>query len=277
MAFLNNTKYREIYESAKGGNVKAKEILQALRKMSSQGDLDRMVDDYYKIDTTEPLVEEMPTEIQNEVETEIETQVDPEDVKTYESVDISSILDGEFENLLDENEIEETSFGDYLKNKSRDGLRSRKNSDYFKAFDPEGRASYMTSKIDSYKSKFDNRLKGIDRKHRDMDKGLSMYSTSVNEMLDDGLEMDMSTAGKVYDDIIGNESMMSSMGRSWDEVDTAEVVEALRGLVAQYGKQNVIAALNTLKNDNNNYRDYQNNQIDSEISRYTKSVESLLK
>ena len=282
MAFLNNVKYKEIRESAKGGNIKAQEILQALRKMSPQADLDRMVDEYYKVDTEEPLVENTSSDAENavlpeEVQPEMENQVEEQDVQTYETVDISSILDNEFVDLLDENEIEDMSFGDYLKNKSRDSLRGRKNADYFKAYDPEGRQAYMESKIGAYKSKFDNRLKGIERKHRDMDNALAKYSEDANYALDDNVELDMSTAGKVYDDIVGNEAMMSSMGRSWDEEDTGNVIEALRGLIAQYGKQNVIAALNTLRNDNNNYRDYQNNQIDSEISRYTKSVESLLK
>lgn len=282
MAFLNNVKYKEIRESAKGGNIKAQEILQALRKMSPQADLDRMVDDYYKVDVEEPLVENTSSDAENAVveealQPDLETKVEPEDVQTYETVDISSVLDNEFTDLLDENEIEEMSFGDYLKNKSRDGLRGRKNADYFKAYDPEGRKTYMESKIGAYKEKFNNRLKGIDRKHRDMDNALAKYADDVNYALDDNIELDMETAGKVYNDIVGNEAMMSSMGRSWDEADTNEVVESLRGLIAQYGKQNVIAALNTLRNDNNNYRDYQNNQIDSEITRYTKSIENLLK
>jgi hypothetical protein len=55
------------------------------------------------------------------------------------------------------------------------------------------------------------------------------------------------------------------------------MMEKLKGLIANYGKQNVMAALNTLNSDNNNYRDFLNNQIDTEISRYSKSLEGLLK
>ena len=51
MAFIQNSKFREISEAAKNGNEKALMIIQALRKKSSQGDLDALVNDYYAIPT----------------------------------------------------------------------------------------------------------------------------------------------------------------------------------------------------------------------------------
>jgi hypothetical protein len=96
-------------------------------------------------------------------------------------------------------------------------------------------------------------------------------------MLDDGVEMDMDKVASAYNDFTTDAEAMGSFGRHWDENDNALIVAKLQGLVAQYGKQNVAAALNTISSDNDNYRDFLNNQIDSEVSRYTKSIENILK
>ena len=47
-------------------------------------------------------------------------------------------------------------------------------------------------------------------------------------------------------------------------------------LVIKYGKKNVVAALNTLKSDNDNYRNHRNGEINGEISRYKSSLAKLL-
>lgn len=278
MAFIPNSKFKEISEAAKSGNEKALMVIQALRKKTSQGDLDALVNNYYAIPTISQ--EEVETPKMDEFEApEIEIeQVNENDIALdVQEVDLSKILDGELEGLLDENEIQELHFGDYLKNKSRDALRSKKGPEYFKAYDANGRSSYMENKINGYKSKFDGRLKDIERRHSDMNKAVSLYSQNVGAMLDDDKELDLTVAAKAYDDLTNDEVAMGSMGRHWDENDNNVMMEKLKGLIANYGKQNVMAALNTLNYDNDNYRNYLNNQIDTEISRYSKSVESLLK
>lgn len=278
MAFLQNQKYKEIYEAAKGGNEKAKMILQALRKNQPQADLDRLTDDYYNIQTNTQVEPENAILEENQPENVI-----PDEGSTIETTadvaefDLTKILDDEMDGLLDELEIDDLSFDEFLKNKSRDNLRARKGSDYFKAYDSMGRNEYMNNKINSYKSNFDGRLKDIERRHSDVLQSMNSYSQSVNDMLDDGVEMDMDKVSSAYNDFTTDAEAMGSFGRHWDENDNALIVAKLQGLVAQYGKQNVAAALNTISSDNDNYRDFLNNQIDSEVSRYTKSIENILK
>lgn len=294
MAYINNTKFKEIFKASKEGNEKAKEILQAIRKNGSQGDLDRLLEEFYNIpvvEKEEPIVEEkkdiveqdIPAEIiedegdvKGDVKTEVETKEESNETKEP-AEDISSILDKEFDGLIDENNLDEISFADYLGNKKRDGIRSKKNADYFKAYDPEARETYMNNKIDSYKNKFNTRLKDIDRHYKDVDNAINTYSGNINTLLDDDVELDMAKVNDAYNDLTENEPIMHGFGRVWDEDDTNEVVNALKELISKYGKKNVISALNTLKNDNSNYRDYLTNQIDTEISRYSKNIEGLLK
>lgn len=288
MAYLNNNKFKEIREAAKGGNEKALMILQAMRKMSPQGDLDRLVEDYYSVAVEEPQ-EEVSSPIAEQVaapETEPVEQPEVEQVETeqemmegntadYES--LKGILDKELTDLLDENELEDKSFSAFIGDKKRNGIRANKNGEYFKAYDLDGRTQYMNEKISAYKDKFNDRLKDSERRYNDIDKSLSLYSTGVNDMLDDGVELDMSKVFDSYNKLTDNSSVMGSFGRFWDDNDNASVVEALKELIAEYGKANVLAALNTLKSDNENYRNYLNNQVDTEIGRYSKSIESLLK
>lgn len=282
MAYLQNKQYKEIYEASKNGNEKAKMIIQALRKNQSQADLDRLTEDYYSIQTNTQV--ELENANLNEFETEKtaleeDNQIGTTIAETSQSspMDLTEILDGEMEGLLDELEIDDTSFGDFLEEKSRNGVRARKNSDYFKAYDINGRTEYMKNKINSYKSGFDGRLRDIERRHGDVSSAMGIYSQNVNDMLDDGVELDMNQAGLAYDDLVKDKNTMGSFGRHWDETDNNVVAEKLRTLVSQYGKQNVLAALNTISADNDSYRDYLNNQIDSEVSRYTKSIEGILK
>ena len=58
MAFINNKKFAEIRNAAKNGDEKALKVLQAMRKMQPQADIDRLVEDYYAIPA--PAVEETP-------------------------------------------------------------------------------------------------------------------------------------------------------------------------------------------------------------------------
>lgn len=277
MAFLNNSKYRDIREASKNGNEKASIILQQLRKGTQQADLDRLVEEFYGAPTISeqaPENAEMSVSEPEIMQEERISEPSPEDVLEF---DLESILDGEMEGLIDENELEDLPFGDFLKNKARDGKRALKGSAYFKAYDPVGRGAYMAGKINGYKQKFDGRLKDIDRRFNDTNKALELYLQHANETLDDTMDLDMSQASKAYEDLTTDEGTMSSFGRHWDENDNGVVVAKIKELIGTYGKKNVIAALNTLTSDNENYRNYMNNQVDSEVSRYSKSIENLLK
>lgn len=286
MPFVNNMKLLEIRNAAKQGNEKALMILQAMRKSgSTQDDLDRLVNDYYGVGEITPELNENPAEAEfqpenNEFQTEekenLETNVQAE-ISPLELIDLTAPLDKEMEGLLDENEFDDISFNEFLSNKSRDNLRLTKNADYFKAYDPIGKENYMNDKISAYRDKFTNRLGNIERKYNDYNTALQGYMQGTNDMLDDGVELDMNNVNAAYSDFTNNEQTMSSFGRHWDKVDNDNVMIALKDLVNKYGKVNVIAALNTINGDNQSYKDYLNNQIDTEINRYSKSLEKLLK
>ena len=278
MPFINNKKLLEIREQARNGNEKALMVLQAMRNKTPQEDVDRLVNDYYSVEEVEPVGK---SEVEQSLPPE---ELFPDVVTTPENVndvvevaDLTSVLDKEMEGLLDENEIDDTTFSSYLRNKKRDLLRSRKGSDYFKVYDPAGMSNYLNTKIENYKGRFNNRLRDIDRRHADMNVAINNYAQRINEMLDDNMELEIEKANSAYNDLTENENVMGVFGRHWDEYDNNEVIGYLKELILQYGKNNVIAALNTLNNDNNNYRDYLNNQVDTEIGRYSRSIEKLLK
>lgn len=276
MPFINNKKFCEIRESAKSGNEKAKMILQAISKNSPQNDLDNLINDYYNIVNDVP-----PIEQKNEPEIEIFDTPSPnvveESPQIEEIEDLTEVLNGEMDGLLDENDVEDITFGDFLKNKRRDGLRAKKNGDYFKAYDLNGRQSYMNDKINSYKGKFDGRKRDVERQFTDLGKSIDKYSKDVNYMLDDEMDLDMNVANQAYDELTDNENVMKSFGRYWDDSDNLQIAEVLKELVVKYGKKNVMAVLNTLKSDNDNYQNFRKQQIDNEIGRYAKSIENLLK
>lgn len=279
MAFIQNNKFREISEQAKGGNEKALKIIQGMRKNYSQEDIDTLVNDYYSInvpnEVKEEIVEEqLPQEMIPE-ETLVEETLN--DSVTNNVMDLSEILDGEMGDLLDENEIEDLTFNKFLENKNKDGVRSRKNSEYFKAYDAEGRQNYMNGKIDSYKKKFNGQLKNIDRHYKDVNSALDKYINTSSMELDDDIELDMDKANDAYRAATSNQDFMNSFGRGWDEDDNQQIQSILKALMQTYGKKNVLAVLNTLRSDNENYKNFRTNQIDSEIGRYSKSIENLLK
>lgn len=284
MPFIDNKKFQEIRGSAKDGNETAMQIMQAMRNGVAQCDIDTLVNNYYGVSDTAQEVHEQVDEYldplyEKETVTPLEQVEETETVPTdnIETVDISAILDTEMDGLIDENDIQDTSFSDFIKDKSKAGLRMKKGADYFKAYDLDGRTNYMNKKIDSYKEKFGGRMKDIERRFNDTDKALGMYANTANLLLDDGVDIDMDKTNSAYSDFTGNERAMGSFGRYWDEGDMQEISDALKELASVYGKKNVIAAINVLKSDNSNYRDHLNNQVDEEISRYSKSIEKLLK
>ncbi len=286
MPFLNNAKFKEIRTAAGNGDEKAKMVLQALRQ-GGQEDVDRLVQEYYSIPTQDmndvPIQTEMESApLENNIESNATTvqagEVEPGSEGTVPAVeDLTDVLDKETEGLFDENEIEPMDFSKFLNNKRRDGLRAKKNSDYFKAFNHDSVSNYVNAKKENYKSKFADSLHDIEKQFDDYDKSIDRYTQGVNDLLDDGVEIDTNVAGDAYNEIMDNNGIMHSFGRHWDDDDTNHVIEDLKKLVAQYGKKNVIAALNVLKTDNGNFRDYKLGQINEEVERYNKSLDKLLK
>lgn len=301
MAFINNKKYSEIRTAAKDGNEKALMILQAMRKMTPQADVDRLVEDYYKIpESTEPplqaaeetvkseLTNDLPTE---EVSTDLEAKdgdltdddlavadiVSEEnlsdDVATFNLNDITKDMDG----LIDEDEVEDMSFADFLSDKKKNMKRAKKNAEYFKIYDDESRRKYALGATDKYRAKFGNLERDIDRRNKDIATALGMYAQSVTDYsLDDNVELDADAADKAYADLTDDSGAMRAFGRYWDEDDKTVVLETLKALIEKYGKKNVLAMMNTLKSDNENYKSYMHNKIDTEIGKYSKNLETLL-
>jgi hypothetical protein len=278
MPYIDNVKFKEILNAARNGNEKAKMVMQGMRKMSSQEDIDRLVGDYYAIPTAAAPIDEQPqVQEQAPIPQELEPEVVEETANPQDVVDISDVLARETEGLFDEDEYQGVSFYEFLKNKKSDANRAMKNSDYFKAFDSDGRNAYADSLIDKYRHKFDNNLRDVEREFSDNDRAISGYAQSVNDMLDDGVEFGTDAASSAYNDLIDNESAMSGFGRYWDENDTSSVLSAIKELVDKYGKANVLSVLNVLRADNNSHRDYLNNSIDTNIAKYSKNIDKLLR
>ena len=287
MAYIDNIKFKEILEASRNGNEKAKMIMQGMRKMSSQDDIDRLVYEYYNVPVEaeevvpveQPSMTEQPEEVTvtegGNIATEPEIVSEPEN--SGDVVDITDLLKSEMEGLVDEDEFTSVSFTDYLKNKQRDAMRVTKNSDYFKAFDMNGRHAYADDMINSYRDRFSGNLRDIERGYSDNDKALSKKKKKMTDSLDDGVEFDTDAAKGAYGELVGNESAMSSFGRHWDDNDVETVLTALSELSNKYGKANVIAALNVLRGDNEGHRDYLNNMIDTNIGKYTKAIDKLLR
>lgn len=284
MAFINNKKFAEIRNAAKNGDEKALKVLQAMRKMQPQADIDRLVEDYYAIPA--PAVEETPEtpavaadlslDDTGVVDSVISSDIADSDgdvtTITYNLDDITKDMDG----LIDEDEVEDMSFSDFLADKKRNMMRARKNADYFKMYDNDSRSKYATDAVAKYKAKFGDLERDIDRRNKDTMTALGMYEQSVGDELDDEVELNADNADKAYSDLIGNSGAMHSFGRYWDEEDKANVITELKALIGKYGKKNVLAAINTLKSDNENYKSYMHNKIDTEVGKYSKNLENLL-
>lgn len=287
MAFINNKKFAEIRNAAKNGDEKALKVLQAMRKMQPQADIDRLVEDYYAIPA--PAVEETPetpetpavaddlslddaSVVDSVISSDIADSNGDVTTITYNLDDITKDMDG----LVDEDEVEDMSFSDFLADKKRNMMRARKNADYFKMYDNDSRSKYASDAVAKYKAKFGDLARDIDRRNKDTMTALGMYEQSVGDELDDEVELNADNADKAYSDLIDNSGAMHSFGRYWDEEDKANVVIELKALIGKYGKKNVLAAINTLKSDNENYKSYMHNKIDTEVGKYSKNLENLL-
>lgn len=255
-----------------------------MRKMQPQADIDRLVEDYYAIPA--PAVEETPKmpavtddlrlDDASVVDSVISSDIADSDgdvtTITYNLDDITKDMDG----LIDEDEVEDMSFSDFLADKKRNMMRARKNADYFKMYDNDSRSKYATDAVAKYKAKFGDLERDIDRRNKDTMTALGMYEQSVGDELDDEVELSADNADKAYSDLIDNSGAMHSFGRYWDEEDKANVITELKALIGKYGKKNVLAAINTLKSDNENYKSYMHNKIDTEVGKYSKNLENLL-
>lgn len=296
MAFINNKKFAEIRTAAKDGNEKALMILQAMRKLQPQADIDRLVEDYYAI-PEEPQIQPIQGENYNVAEEQPKEEVStvsdalddvlsedlsvnetadiPDldaDVQTYNLDDITKDMDG----LIDEDEIDDMSFADFLSDKKKNLKRAKKNADYFKMYDDDSRKQYSLNAVDKYKAKFGDLERDIDRRNKDTATALGLYEQSVADSLDDDIELNADNADKAYSDLTDDSGAMHAFGRYWDDDDKANVIEALKVLIGKYGKKNVLAAINTLKSDNENYKSYMHNRIDTEVGKYSKNLENLL-
>lgn len=296
MAFINNKKFAEIRTAAKDGNEKALMILQAMRKLQPQADIDRLVEDYYTI-PEEPQIQPVQGENYNVAEEQPKEEVSTvsdalddvlsEDLSVDETADIPD-LDGDVQSysldditkdmdgLIDEDEIDDMSFADFLSDKKKNLKRAKKNADYFKMYNDDSRKQYSLNAVDKYKAKFGDLERDIDRRNKDTATALGMYEQSVAESLDDDIELNADNADKAYSDLTDDSGAMHAFGRYWDDDDKANVIEALKVLIGKYGKKNVLAAINTLKSDNENYKSYMHNRIDTEVGKYSKNLENLL-
>lgn len=200
-----------------------------------------------------------------------------EEEKTQPTMNFSELLDKETDGLFDENEIPQMDFSQYLENKHRDGVRARRNADYFKAFSPEDRHQYVDTKKKTYTDKFGDSLHDIDRTHSDYVKSLeNLYDDINNGMEEDEKELSPEMSSGAYDEITSNKATMRVLNRYWDSNDMGEVSSFLNGLIQKYGKQNVLSAMGLLKQDVDSYSEFRKKQIQDEIDRYGNTIEKTL-
>lgn len=275
MAYINNKRFSELRTAASQGNDKAMRIIQMMRQNGNQEDISKLVDEYYLPQEVETSVNNITNVPQPAVEVEEMESVSHETLPEIE--DLTEVLDKDLDGLVSMNDVQDITFGDFLKNKKTDGLKNTRTADYFKMYNPEGRTNYLNKKGEEYQNKFNGRLKDIDRQYRDLDNSLNKYIESVNlNAMDDAVELNFDNAGKAYNDMVDSHDMMLGLGRGHDEEDFGAVTNELNNLIAKYGKKNVVAALNTLKSDNDNYKNHRNGEINGEISRYKSSLAKLL-
>lgn len=317
MAFINNKKFLEIKKSAKDGNEKALKILEELKKNAKQDRINKLIENFYnleepqdkvvfdlikdekeaidgyaegkeKIDNSnienKEAVKNIFDHIEDEEKEHIEELENAQDIANGNEFasepvveDLTDTLDKELDGILDEIEIKDISFCDFLKDKKKNGNRMRKDNTYFKAFNPKSKEAYIIKKKNDYAKKFESKLEDIERNYRDIDISLDEYLNRLDDMLDDNIELDMAVVGNAYNDIIDNENTMKKFNRYWDWKDSEDMNNVLKELVEKYGKRNVQSALNTIKSDNDNHHSYKKDQVIEEISRYNKVLEKLLK
>lgn len=290
--FINNKQFMELYNASKNGNEKAMNIIAKYRQGGDKDSISRLIDDYYGIPQavatqveapvpqTEPAatddMSEQSVQLGNNVVTESEN-TDMVNDPNAEQRNIFDTLDCELEGCIDEPEVDDMTFDEFMEKKHRDTMRGKKNHDYFSAFDPEGRSQYSAMRKDRYGHTFDTRRRDIERSYNDMDNAIGTYIQYVSDQPEDDAKTDVNVAGSAYDDIISSVGKSHSFGRGWDNDDLNEVRTQLAELMKKYGRSNVLAALNILKGDNAAYRDFRNNAIDQAVKDYGGELDKLLK
>lgn len=293
--FIPYNKIKELREASKGGNEKAKAIIDKYMDHGDMAEIDAMISDYYGnagIDTLGKVedpqneaINEVPADAMPETETvveedfaEVDETADGAAFTPQEGiVDISEDLDRELEGIISEDEYKDVSFRDFLKDKKGNALKERKNAEYFKAFDQVGREKYLNDKKASYGMKFDMNRKSINRSFKDTDNALNSYSQMVTGFAMDDGDIDVAKASDAYNEFTDSEEAMGAFGRGWDDEDTQEMRIILEELAKKYGKRNIIAMLNSLKEDNSAWKTFSEGKIDDAIGNYGKSLEKLLK
>lgn len=284
--FINYKQLKELQEAAKNGNEMAKSIID--KYMDEKPDMDsigRLMDEYYGKAPIETLEQVEETKIEPDNLNTIEETAETKDslipdnpmAEEQEPIDISTDLDAELDGLIDTDDLSDYSFRDFLKTKKRDGLRAKKNADYFKAFDEGGRQTYLTKKKDEFGHSFDGKRRQVERGFDDLSGAIAKYGEMLTDMPDDELDFDSSKAVKAYDEFTDNECAMDAFGRSWDNADMDSIKLILESLVQAYGKKNVIAMMNTIKGDAEGWKSFSNGRIDNAVSNYGKALDSLLK
>lgn len=279
--FIPYKRLNELRKAASEGNQKAREIID--RYMDRNTDMDslsRLMDDYYGVPKKEDEVptpkEETPVESKEEAKPTLDTE-EAKGLPSVDNTDDFSDLKKEIDGLVDLPEVKPTSFRDYMSSKERNGNRARKDANYFKAFDLERRKAFLANS----KAEFSDGLKGkrrdIERSYDDLNSSLGKYGQMVEDMPNDDTELDVSASERAYGDLVGNANAMPAFGRSWDERDLSMMNDTLAGLVSKYGKKNVVAMLNTIREDGNAWKDYNIGMLDNAVNNYGKSLDKLLK
>lgn len=255
-------------------------------ELKEEQNIEKKVEDTKEEKNNEEVKEEVKEEIQDEVQDEpvndkepLEEplQEEPTEPVEEQEVDYTEILDKETDGLFYENEIPQSDLADYIKTKKRNAIRNSRGADYFKGFDPVGRERYIETKKKAYSDKFGDTLSDIERQYNDYSNSLANHRERIGLGDDDEYELSIDLSNNAYNDLTNDEPTMRIFNRYWDENDQAKVSDVLNGLVAKYGKQNVISALDILKSDVDGYKAYRNGQINEEIDRYGKGIEKILK
>lgn len=279
--FIPYRKLSELRKAASAGDSKAKNIVD--RYMDRNADMEtisRLMDDYYGITSSKKKEEEKETPIPvKEVEKETVDIVptEKEEKPSVDKEDDFSDLSKELDGLVDLPSIEPTSFREYVSSKEKSRRAAKKDANYFKAFDPERRKAFLEKSKKDFSDSLNGKRRDLERSYGDISSALDIYGQYVSDMPEDYVQLDILSSSKAYGDLVDNDGAMSSFGRGWDEKDLSEMKSELSELVSKYGKKNVVAMLNSLREDGNSWRDYGNSAIDSAVSSYGKALDKLLK
>lgn len=288
--FIPYRKLSELRKAADGGDSKARNIVD--RYMDRNADMEtisRLMDDYYGVSSSKEkeVEKETPTPVK-EVEKETvdivptgkeeKPSVDKEEKSSSLSTeDDFSDLSKELDGLIDLPSIEPTSFREYVSSKEKSRRAAKKDANYFKAFDSERRKAFLEKSKKDFSDSLNGKRRDLERSYGDISSALDIYGQYVSDMPEDYVQLDILSSSKAYGDLVDNDNAMSSFGRGWDEKDLSEMKSELSELVSKYGKKNVVAMLNSLREDGNSWRDYGNSSIDSAVSNYGKALDKLLK